>query len=100
MLFALLAILAPSFDAPLAGNEVEEYVSAPADTRSDPATLVSATVGVAEDLEDEEEDQEDATLLARATLHCATDAGYQATDAWLPTFPRFSAHSCTGPPTL
>jgi hypothetical protein len=97
VLFALLAILAPAFDAPLAGNE--EYISAPANPRSDVATLVSATLSVVEEL-DEEADQEEATFLALATLHCAPDAEYQATDAWLPSFPRLSAHSCTGPPTL
>jgi hypothetical protein len=104
VLFALLAIVAPNFDAPLTGNEFEEYVSAPADPQGDAAALVSATLGVVEDLADaadqEEADQEEATFLALATLHCAPDAEYQATDAWLPSFPRPSAHSCTGPPTL
>lgn len=99
VLFALLAILAPTFDAPPAGNEFQEYVSAPADPRSDPATLVSATLSVAEDLDEEEDDQKEAIFLTLATLHCDQDAGYQATDAWLPSFPR-SAHFCTGPPAL
>jgi hypothetical protein len=98
-LFALLAILAPTFDVPRSGNEFEEYVAAPADTRGDAAALLGATLGVAEDLE-EEEDQEEATFLAFATLHCAADAAYRATDAWVPAFPRLSGHSCTGPPTL
>src|SRR3546814_6802158 len=65
-LFALLAVLAPTFDAPLPGNEFEEYVSAPADPRSDAAVTVSATLGVAEDFEEEadqeEPGQEDATF--------------------------------------
>ena len=99
MLFALLAILAPTFDAPLAGNEFEEYVSAPADPRSDAETPLGAALSVAEDIE-EEEDPEEATFLALATLHCAADAEYQAIEPWLPSFPRQSAHSCTGPPTL
>ena len=99
MLFALLAILAPTFDAPFSGNEFEEYVSAPADPWSDAATPVSAALGVAEEF-DEEEDQEEATFLALATLRCAPDAEHQATDAWFPSFPRLAGHSCTGPPTL
>ena len=52
MLFALLAILAPTFDAPLAGNEFEEYVSAPADPRSDAETPLGAALSVAEDIEE------------------------------------------------
>lgn len=99
MLFALLAILAPTFDAPLAGDEFEEYVSAPADPQNNAATLVSATLGVAEDL-DEEADQEEATFLALAALHSAPVAEYQATDACLTSFLRLSAYSCTGPPAL
>ena len=99
MLFALLAILAPTFDAPFSGNEFEEYVSAPADPRSDAAAPFSAALGVAEEF-DEEEDQEEATFLALATLRCAPDAEHQATDAWFPSFPRLAGHSCTGPPTL
>lgn len=99
MLFALLAVLAPALDAPLAGNELEEYVSAPADTRGDAATLVSAMPGVAEDVE-EEADQEEAVFAVLARLPCVQDADHQATDAWLPSFPRPSSHPCTGPPTL
>jgi hypothetical protein len=99
VLFALLAIMAPPVDAPLADNAFEEYVSAPADPQSDAAALVGATLSVAEEHE-EEADQEEATFLALATLFCAPDTDYQATDAWLPSFPRSSAHSCTGPPIL
>lgn len=99
MLFALLAIHAPTFDTPLAGNEFEEYVSAPADPRSDAAIVVGATLSVAEDLE-EEDDQEEATFLALAAPHSAAAAEYQATDACLTSFLRLSAYSCTGPPTL
>jgi hypothetical protein len=99
VLFALLALLAPTFDAPLASSEFEEYISAPAAPWSDAATLVSATLSVAEDL-DEEADQEEAAFLALATLYCAPDAEYQATDTRLPAFPHLSVHSCTGPPTL
>lgn len=100
VLFALLAILAPTFDAPVPGDQFQEYVSAPADPWSDTATLVSATLSVAEDIDEEEDDQEEAIFLTLATLHCAQDAGYLATDAWRPSFPRSSAYSCTGPPTL
>ena len=98
-LFALLAILAPTFDAPFSGNEFEEYVSTPADPRNDATALVSAVLSIADDLE-EEADQEEAIFLTLAILHCASDAEYQAADAWLPSSPRPSAHSCTGPPTL
>jgi hypothetical protein len=99
VLFALLAIMAPPVDAPLAGDAFEAYVSAPADPQSDTAALVGTALSVAEDHE-EEADQDEATFLALATLHCAPDADYQATDAWLSSFPRASAHSCTGPPIL
>lgn len=98
VLFALLAVLAPTFDAPPAGNEFEEYVSAPADPRSNAAVVVSATLSVAEDL-DEEADQEEAIFLALAVLHGAPDAKYRETDACLTSFLRLSAYSCTGPPT-
>ena len=100
MLFALLAILAPTFDAPLAGNEFEEYVSAPADTRGDAATLVGAALSIVEDLEEDGADQADAVVPALAALHCADDAGPRATEAWHSSFPRLSGNSCTGPPTL
>ena len=99
MLFALLAIVAPPLNAPLTGNEFGDHVSAPADPQGDAAALVSATLSVAEDPE-EEADREEATFLALARLHCAPDAEYQATDAWLPALPRPSAQPCTGPPTL
>jgi hypothetical protein len=97
--FALLATFAPGFDAPLTGNEVEEYVSAPADPRSDGASLVRATLGVAEDLE-EEADEEEATTLLLSALHCGAPAEYRVADAWRPSVRRLSAHFCTGPPSL
>ena len=102
VLFALLAILAPTLDAPLSGHEADEYVSAPADTRDGAAPLAGSLLGAAEDLEDEEDpgDQEEAALPAFATLTCVADDEYRATAAWLPSFPRISGHSCTGPPTL
>lgn len=107
MLFALLAVLPPAFDAPQPGrefqeNESREHVSAPADPRSGDASLVRATLSVAEDLEEEaDEDEADkATFLALATLDCDPGAGYLATDAWFPSFRRPSAHFGTGPPTL
>jgi hypothetical protein len=99
VLFALLAIHAPAFDAPPAGDEFAEYVSAPADSRSNATTVVSATLSVAEDL-DEEEDQEEDAVLALAAIHSAAATEYQATDACLTSFLRLSAYSCTGPPTL
>ena len=100
MLFALLAILAPTFDAPFSGNEFEEYVSAPAETRSDPAALAGAALSVVEDLEEDDSDQADAAFPALAAAHCAADAGSRTTDIWLASFPRLSGHSCTGPPIL
>ena len=100
VLFALLAILAPTFDAPAYGNGFEEYVSAPADTRGDAATLVGAALSIVEDLEEDGADQADAAVPALAALHCADDAGPRATDIWLASFPRLSGNSCTGPPTL
>lgn len=98
MLFAL-AILAPTFNAPIADIEFEESFSAPDDPQADATAPVSATLSVVEDLE-EEPDQEEATFLALARLHCTSHAEYRATDAWLPSFPRPFAQSCTGPPTL
>ena len=100
VLFALLAILAPTFDAPAYGNGFEEYVSAPADTRGDAATLVGAALSIVEDLEEDGADQADAAVPALAALHCADDAGPRATEAWHSSFPRLSGHSCTGPPIL
>ena len=99
MLFALLAIVAPTLNAPLTGTEFGDHVSAPDDPQGDAAALGGTTLSVAEDPE-EEADREEATFLALARLHCVPDVEYQATDAWLPFFPRPSAHSCTGPPTL
>lgn len=98
MLFAL-AILAPAFNTPITSVEFEDSVSAPDDPQGDAAAPVSGTLSVAEDFE-EEPDQEEATFLALARLHCTSDAHYQATDAWLPSFPGPFAQSCTGPPTL
>ena len=95
----MLAIQAPSVSAPVDGRAFEEQVSAPAASRSDVAILVSATLSVAEDL-DEEDDQDEATLPAVAALRCAPDAGHQATGAWSPCVPRLPAYSPTGPPTL
>ena len=100
VLFALLAILAPTFDAPAYGNGFEEYVSAPADTRGDAATLVGAALSIVEDLEEDGADQADAALPALAAVHCTADAGSSATEAWHSSFPRLSGNSCTGPPTL
>ena len=97
--FALLATFAPGFDAPVPGNEFEQYVSVPADPRSDGAGFLRATLGVAGDIE-EEADEEEATFLALAALHCGVPAEYRAVDAWLPSIRRLSAHFCTGPPTL
>ena len=99
MLFALLAILAPTVDAPLTGSEFGNYLSEPDDPQGDAAILAGATLSVAEDPE-EDPDREEATVLVLATLHCAADAEYRATDAWHPSVPRPSAHPCTGPPTL
>jgi len=99
VLAALLAILAPAFDAPLAGSQFREYVSAPADPQGDAAPLLTATLSLAEDL-DEENDQDEAVIFALAALHCAADAGYRVIDAWIPAVPRPAAHSCTGPPIL
>lgn len=99
VLFALLAVPAPAFDGPFSNSEFEKHVSAPAAEWSDVASLVSATLSVAEDL-DEESDQDEAPFLALATLHCAADAEYRAADGSLPAFPHLSAHSCTGPPSL
>lgn len=98
VLVALLNFLAPAFNGPLDGSEFEEYLSAPADPRGDAAPLVSTTLSVAE--EADEEDQEEAPFLAFTALYCAPDAKYRVADPWLPSFPRLSAHSCTGPPTL
>jgi hypothetical protein len=98
-LFALLATLAPGFDAPLPGNEAGQYVSAPADPRSDGTSLLRATLGVAEDLE-EETDEEEATSHVFATLHCPVSAEYRTADAWIAPFHWLSAHFCTGPPIL
>jgi hypothetical protein len=98
VLFAL-AILAPAFNAPITSVEFEDSVSAPDDPQGDAAAPVSGTLSVAEDIE-EEPDRDEATVLAVAWLHCTSDAEYQATDAWLPSFPRPFANSCTGPPTL
>jgi hypothetical protein len=97
--FALLATFAPGFDAPLPGNEVEEYVSAPVDPRSDGTNLVRATLGVAEDLE-EEADEEEATSLALAFVHCSVPAAYSAAQTGLIQVRWLSAQFCTGPPTL
>ncbi|OWJ64732.1 hypothetical protein [Inquilinus limosus] len=98
VLFAL-AILAPTFDVPLTGMEAEAYVSAPDDPQGDATVPVGTTLSVAEDLE-EEPDQDEVSVLAVAWLHCSSDAGHQAADGWLPSFPRPFAQSCTGPPTL
>lgn len=100
MLFALLAIMAPTIDAPLTGSEFGNYLSEPDDPQGDAAVLVSATLSVAEDPEEEADREEEATLLVLANLPCTADAEYRATDAWRPAVPRPSAHSCTGPPTL
>ena len=97
--FALLATFTPGFDAPLPANEFEQYVSAPVDPRSDGSSLLRATLGVAEDLE-EETDDEEPTFLVLAALHCDAPAEYRATDAWLPSVHRLSAQFCTGPPIL
>ena len=99
MLSALLAIVAPPIDVPLAGTAGEDYVSAPADPQGDTAALAGAALAVAEDPE-EDADPDEATFVARAALQCAGHAGYQASEAWLSSFPRASAHSCTGPPIL
>ncbi|WP_395678755.1 hypothetical protein [Inquilinus sp.] len=98
MLFAL-AILVPGFNAPISSVELADSVSAPDDPQGDAATPVSGTLSVAEDVE-EEPDQDETTVLAVTWLHCSSDAGYQAADAWLPAFPGPFAQSCTGPPTL
>jgi hypothetical protein len=97
--FALLATFAPGFDAPLPGNEAGEYVSAPADPRSDGTNLVRATLGVAEDLE-EEADEEEATSLVLSALRCDAPAAYRAAGASQTSVRWLSAHFCTGPPTL
>ena len=100
VLFALLAILAPTFDAPAYGNGFEEYVSAPAETRGDPAALAGAVLSIVEDLEEDESDQSEAAVPALAAARCVADAGSRAADAWHSSFPRLSGNSCTGPPTL
>lgn len=99
VLFALLAILAPGFDAPLSDTGFEAFVSAPADPATEAATLASATLSVAEDLE-EEPDPEEAVFLTLAMLHCVPGAEHRSTDAGPSSSPYLSAHSCTGPPTL
>ncbi|TSD85016.1 hypothetical protein FFK22_029755 [Mycobacterium sp. KBS0706] len=100
MLFALLlAIVAPTVDAPFTGSEFGNCLSEPDDPQGDAAILVNATLSVAEDPE-EEAAREDATFLALAGLPCAAGADYRATDAWRPSIPRPSAHPCTGPPML
>ena len=99
MLVALLAILAPAFDAPLAGNRLGEHVSAPADPQGDAAPLVAVALSLVEDI-DEETDQDDAIFISLASLPCAADGDYRAIDAWIPAVPRPAAHSCTGPPNL
>jgi len=105
VLFALLAALAPDFDAPLPSNDFEEYVSAPAHKRSGAANLVSTTLGVAGDVEEEadedEADEESVAFGAVASLDCAPGAEYQAAaSTWRVSFARLSAHFCTGPPIL
>jgi len=99
VLFALLAIVAPTVDAPFTGSEFGNCLSEPDDPQGDAAILVNATLSVAEDPE-EEAAREDATFLVLAGLPCAADADYRATDAWRPSIPRPSAHPCTGPPML
>jgi hypothetical protein len=71
----------------------------PADPRSDGSSLLRATLGVAEDLE-EETDEEETTFLVLAALHCASPAEYRTADAWRPSVHRLSARFCTGPPIL
>lgn len=100
VLFALLAVLAPTFDAPASGNGSDEYVAAPAETRSDPAALAGAALSIVEDLEEDDSDQTAAASPALASVHCAADTGHSATGAWLASFPRLSGNSCTGPPAL
>ena len=100
VLFALLAILAPTFDAPAYGNGFEEYVSAPAETRGDPTALAGAALSFVEELEEDDADQTAAAFPALAAVHCFADAGSLATYAWRASFPRLSGNSCTGPPIL
>jgi hypothetical protein len=97
-LFALLATFAPGLDSLPAWNGAEDYVSAPADPKTDATNLVRATLASAEDLE--EEADEEGTSLAAATFHCASDAAHPVADAWVPPVHRLSAHFCTGPPLL
>jgi hypothetical protein len=98
--FALLATFAPGFDAPFPGSEPGQYVSAPAEPRSDGANLVRAALGTAEDFEEEADEEEASTSLAVTALVCAVPAQYRSDDAWLPPVRRLSAHFCTGPPIL
>ncbi|MGE0627054.1 MAG: hypothetical protein AB7O43_04465 [Hyphomicrobiaceae bacterium] len=79
VLFALLAIVAPTFDAPLPGSGFGEYVSAPDDRRSDTATLLNAAPYIAEDLEeDADEDEADrASFPVLATLDRPPDAEFR-----------------------
>ena len=103
MLFALLATFAPVFDAPLPTGEIEKYLSAPSDPRSDATGLLPATLDIAEDLEEEDGDGADdgrATFPVPPTLDEALAAEHPVADARLLSFLRLSANFGTGPPTL
>lgn len=106
VLLALLAAFAPALGAPSFGNEFQEnasaeYVSAPDDPRGDAAGAVRATLYVAEDLEEADDEEGDSAILpALAALDHAADTQYRTAHAWLPAFRRPSAHFGTGPPIL